>query len=78
MILPFMLAARSFIPSKPKIILADEPTDNLHSTHGNEIMELFKRLNSEGTTIIHVTHSELNAAYDNRVVNLADGWLVDK
>ncbi len=41
-------------------------------------MELFKRLNSEGTTIIQVTHSELNAAYDNRVVNLADGWLVDK
>ena len=58
------------------LILADEPTGNLHSGQGKEIMELFKRLNSEGTTIIQVTHSEQNAGYGDRVVNLADGWVV--
>jgi putative ABC transport system ATP-binding protein len=67
--------ARAVIAS-PKIILADEPTGNLHSTHSREIMELFKRLNEEGTTIIQVTHSEANAKYGNRLINLADGWIV--
>ena len=67
--------ARAVIAS-PKLILADEPTGNLHSSQGKEIMELFKKLNEEGTTIIQVTHSEANAAYSNRVVQLADGWVV--
>jgi putative ABC transport system ATP-binding protein len=67
--------ARAVI-ANPKVILADEPTGNLHSSQGKEIMELFKKLNSEGATIIQVTHSEVNATYGNRVINLADGWLV--
>jgi ABC-type lipoprotein export system ATPase subunit len=67
--------ARAVIHS-PQLILADEPTGNLHSGQGREIMELFKRLNEQGTTIIQVTHSEANAAYGNRVVQLADGWVV--
>ena len=69
-----MAVARAVIAS-PKLILADEPTGNLHSIQGKEIMELFKKLNEEGTTIIQVTHSEANAAYGNRIVNLADGWI---
>jgi ABC-type lipoprotein export system ATPase subunit len=60
---------------EPKVILADEPTGNLHTEQGREIMELFKKLNQEGTTIIQVTHSETNAAYGNRIVRLKDGWL---
>jgi putative ABC transport system ATP-binding protein len=67
--------ARAVIQN-PKLILADEPTGNLHSTQGEEIMELFKKLNESGTTIIQVTHSEKNAAYGNRILNLADGWLL--
>jgi ABC-type lipoprotein export system ATPase subunit len=67
--------ARALVAS-PKLILADEPTGNLHSSQGKEIMELFKKLNDEGTTIIQVTHSESNAAYGNRIVNLMDGWIV--
>jgi ABC-type lipoprotein export system ATPase subunit len=67
--------ARAVIAS-PKLILADEPTGNLHSSQGKQIMELFKRLNDEGTTIIQVTHSDANAAYGNRVINLKDGWMV--
>jgi ABC-type lipoprotein export system ATPase subunit len=67
--------ARAVIHS-PKLILADEPTGNLHSSHGREIMELFKRLNEQGTTIIQVTHSEANAAFGDRIVQLADGWVV--
>ncbi len=63
------------IVAKPKIILADEPTGNLHSDQGREIMELFKTLNQEGTTIVQVTHSETNATYGNRVIRLKDGWL---
>jgi putative ABC transport system ATP-binding protein len=69
--------ARAVIHS-PRLILADEPTGNLHSSQGKEIMELFKRLNDQGTTIIQVTHSEQNAAYGNRVVQLADGWMVNE
>jgi len=69
--------ARAVIHS-PRLILADEPTGNLHSSQGKEIMDLFKRLNDEGTTIIQVTHSEQNAAYGHRVVQLADGWMVNE
>ena len=67
--------ARAII-SDPKLILADEPTGNLHSSQGEEIMELFKQLNSEGTTIVQVTHSEKNASYGNRIIQLADGFVV--
>ena len=67
--------ARAIIAS-PKLILADEPTGNLHSSQGEEIMELFQKLNAEGTTIIQVTHSERNAAYGNRIIQLRDGWVV--
>jgi putative ABC transport system ATP-binding protein len=59
----------------PKLILADEPTGNLNSQQGEEIMELFKKLNREGTTILQVTHSEKNAAYSDRVIRLLDGWM---
>ena len=67
--------ARSVI-HKPSLLLADEPTGNLHSSQGREIMELFKQLNAAGTTIVQVTHSETNAAYGNRIVQLKDGWIV--
>lgn len=67
--------ARAVIAS-PKLLLADEPTGNLHSTQGKQIMELFKKLNQEGTTIVQVTHSEANAAFGNRIIRLQDGWLV--
>src|SRR3984893_16447505 len=67
--------ARALI-AKPRMILADEPTGNLHSSQGKEIMEMFKRLNEEGTTIVQVTHSETNAEYGNRIVRLEDGWVV--
>ena len=66
--------ARAVI-AKPKLILADEPTGNLHSSQGREIMALFKQLNAAGTTIIQVTHSEENASFGNRVINLKDGWI---
>jgi putative ABC transport system ATP-binding protein len=66
--------ARAVIAS-PKLILADEPTGNLHSAQGEEIMQLFKKLNDEGTTIVQVTHSEKNAEYSDRTINLADGWI---
>ncbi len=64
--------ARAII-TKPKLILADEPTGNLNSKQGEEIMELFKQLNNDGVTIIQVTHSEKNATYGSRIVNLFDG-----
>ncbi len=62
---------------KPSLILADEPTGNLHSEQGKEIMELFKKLNAAGTTIVQVTHSEDNAKYSDRVIRLRDGWVVN-
>ena len=71
-----LVAVARAVIAKPKLILADEPTGNLHSSQGKEIMELFKRLNDEGTTIIQVTHSEANAKYGHRIIDLADGWLV--
>ena len=61
---------------EPKVILADEPTGNLHSSQGREIMDLFKQLNDEGTTIVQVTHSEENAAYGDRIIELRDGWIL--
>jgi len=64
------------VVANPRIILADEPTGNLHSSQGKEIMEMFKKLNDEGTTIVQVTHSESNASYGNRIINLEDGWIV--
>jgi ABC-type lipoprotein export system ATPase subunit len=60
---------------KPSLLLADEPTGNLHSAQAREIMELFKTLNDEGTTIVQVTHSEENARYGSRILELRDGWL---
>ncbi|PWI30040.1 phosphonate ABC transporter ATP-binding protein [Flavobacteriaceae bacterium LYZ1037] len=67
--------ARALI-SKPKLILADEPTGNLNSKQGIEIMELFSELNKEGVTIIQATHSESNAAYGSQIINLLDGRIV--
>lgn len=61
---------------KPPLLLADEPTGNLHSEQAKEIMELFRELNQQGTTIVQVTHSEANAAYGSRTLELRDGWLV--
>jgi putative ABC transport system ATP-binding protein len=66
--------ARAVI-TNPKLILADEPTGNLHSAQGEEVMELFSKLNREGTTIVQVTHSEKNALYGHRTIHLADGWI---
>lgn len=62
----------------PKLILADEPTGNLNTKEGTEVMELLKELNEGGTTIIQVTHSEKNAAYGRKIINLLDGWIVDE
>lgn len=64
------------VVARPRLILADEPTGNLHSEQAREIMELFTRLNREGTTIVQVTHSEENARYSHRVIRLRDGWVV--
>jgi ABC-type lipoprotein export system ATPase subunit len=66
--------ARAMI-ANPKVILADEPTGNLHSSQGREIMEMFKKLNQEGVTILQVTHNEKNAEYSNRVIYIEDGWI---
>ena len=70
-----LVAVARAVIANPRLILADEPTGNLHSTQGKEIMELFRRLNNEGTTIVQVTHSESNATYGNKIINLLDGWL---
>ncbi len=61
---------------KPALLLADEPTGNLHSSQAKEIMELFRELNQQGTTIVQVTHSDTNAAYGSRTIQLRDGWMV--
>ncbi|MGH9615786.1 MAG: ABC transporter ATP-binding protein [Acidobacteriaceae bacterium] len=61
---------------KPALLLADEPTGNLHSVQAKEIMELFRELNQQGTTIVQVTHSDLNATYGTRIIELCDGWMV--
>ena len=66
--------ARALV-AKPRLLLADEPTGNLHSDQGREIMRLFQKLNDEGMTIVQVTHSEENARYGHRIVRLSDGWI---
>ena len=73
-----LVAVARAIVASPKLILADEPTGNLHSAQGKEIMDLFKRLNNDGTTIVQVTHSEVNASYSDRVIKLRDGWIVEE
>ena len=72
-----LVAVARAVIARPKVILADEPTGNLHSSQGKEIMDLFKTLNDQGTTIVQVTHSDVNATYGRRVVKLSDGWIVD-
>jgi ABC-type lipoprotein export system ATPase subunit len=68
--------ARAVI-ARPSLLLADEPTGNLHSSQAREIMELFRQLNQQGTTIVQVTHSEENAAVGSRIITLRDGWIVE-
>ena len=72
-----LVAIARAVVASPSIILADEPTGNLHSDQGREIMELFAKLNAAGTTIVQVTHSEVNAGFGRRVIQLKDGWVVD-
>ncbi len=60
---------------QPPLLLADEPTGNLHSSQAEEIMKLFRELNQQGTTVVQVTHSDVNAAYGTRTIELRDGWL---
>jgi len=69
--------ARAVI-ANPQVILADEPTGNLHTAQGKEIMELFRSLNESGATIVQVTHSEVNASYGTRIIQLRDGWVVEE
>lgn len=70
-----LVAIARAIVGSPKLLLADEPTGNLHSEQGQMIMELLKKLNDEGMTIIQVTHSEENAGYGNRIIQLKDGYV---
>jgi ABC-type lipoprotein export system ATPase subunit len=70
-----LVAVARAVIMNPKLILADEPTGNLHTAQGKEIMELFTQLNHDGTTIVQVTHSELNASYSRRIIKLLDGWI---
>ena len=72
-----LVAVARAVIANPSLILADEPTGNLHTSQGKEIMDLFRKLNDEGTTIIQVTHSETNASYGRRIIQLRDGWVVD-
>ena len=72
-----LVAVARAVVANPKVILADEPTGNLHSAQGREIMEMFKTLNRGGATIVQVTHSETNAAYGDRIIQLRDGWVVE-
>lgn len=70
-----LVAVARAIIAKPRLLLADEPTGNLHTDQGREIMELFKKLNAGGVTIIQVTHNENWAAYGRRIIRLKDGWM---
>jgi putative ABC transport system ATP-binding protein len=71
-----LVAVARAVIARPRLLLADEPTGNLHSEQGDEIMALFAELNRQGTTIVQVTHSDRNAARGKRIVNLKDGWMV--
>ncbi len=71
-----MVAVARAVIAEPRVILADEPTGSLHTSQGRMIMDLLKKLNDEGTTIIQVTHNEAWAAYGRRIINLQDGWMV--
>ena len=73
-----LVAIARAVIAKPKLILADEPTGNLHTDQGKEIMELLKKLNEKGTTIVQVTHSNENAKYGKRIIKLQDGWMEDE
>src|SRR5437879_7480495 len=70
-----LVAVARAVVAKPKLILADEPTGNLHSSQGKMIMDLLKKLNDEGTTIIQVTHNEAWAAYGEQIIKIVDGWI---
>jgi putative ABC transport system ATP-binding protein len=72
-----IVAVARAVIGRPKLILADEPTGSLHSSQGKMIMDLLRKLNDDGTTIIQVTHNNEWAAYGNRIIQLADGWIVD-
>jgi ABC-type lipoprotein export system ATPase subunit len=72
-----LVAIARAVIANPRLILADEPTGNLHSAQGDEIMRLFRKLNEEGTTIVQVTHSEKNAEYGHRTIHLSDGWIAN-
>jgi putative ABC transport system ATP-binding protein len=72
-----LVAVARAVIGKPKVILADEPTGSLHSSQGKMIMDLLKGLNEDGTTIVQVTHNDAWAAYGNRIIQVADGWIVD-
>ncbi|MGA9885459.1 MAG: ABC transporter ATP-binding protein [Candidatus Acidiferrales bacterium] len=72
-----LVAVARAVIGKPKLILADEPTGSLHSSQGKTIMDMLKALNDGGTTIVQVTHNEAWAAYGHRIIQLADGWIVD-
>lgn len=72
-----LVAVARAVIHKPSLLLADEPTGNLHSSQGKEIMQLFTELNRAGTTIVQVTHSETNAAYGRRIIQLQDGWIAN-
>jgi ABC-type lipoprotein export system ATPase subunit len=73
-----LVAVARAVIGRPKVILADEPTGNLHSSQGEHVMELLKQLHDDGTTIIQVTHNERFAGYGGRIVELQDGWMVDE
>jgi len=72
-----LVAVARAVIHRPALLLADEPTGNLHSSQGKDIMTLFRELNAAGTTIVQVTHSEDNAKYGKRVIQLRDGWVVN-
>src|ERR1051325_8812137 len=72
-----LVAIARAVIANPRMILADEPTGNLHSSQAKEIMEVFKKLNETGTTIVQVTHSEANAAYGHRIIKIVDGWITN-
>ena len=72
-----LVAVARAVIHRPALLLADEPTGNLHSSQGKDIMQLFRELNAAGTTIVQVTHSEDNAKYGKRVIQLRDGWIVN-